>query len=503
MNRLRKLLAAVFAALSVYFAYVAYTNRDSAREGPGGRRCSEEWGRGALAAARKCDKLIYFSVSGAPLRKMSGRTKAILQSHFISTELNPAAYPADYEALRRIFARSSAPGEASAGILSPRGFPISIWASPSGGAGGEVLDLRRLSGALTAYAKNRAEVKSGIRIAVRISGSDPRLTDIPNFFTGGGAGLAELANLRIFFAAGNWRDSAALLTENARLAARLSQHENPAAREVALEAYAAIEGALSRSAKLHQRMLVARAFSEYALAGGFPDARGRFLEMVDGFEKLRGADGFFPAEGNASMRENALMMSLFARAAALGADGYADALWKLSEAVREKMDEKSITPALLRFAGGRSGRSEAAALDCALLIRGWLDAYFATGEGEYLRLAAKTFDKFDSEFGDPSTGAWFGNSSGSTFSESLRYRDSSDGDWPSGIGEGAQAIADMSAMRGEQPERLFRILSPANAAFFAFKFPERASLKLSMFENPMLLIKQQKTPPNGGAFGRP
>lgn len=483
MSKVRLFLIFLFAGLSLYFGYLALTRprenlaKDSLRD-------LRPWGRETIAFARKFDMPIFFELKGYSFVS-SPRIDGIVKKYYVQSVLDPEAYPADYRALQRLFAMSGASGEPRVGILSSRGFPLYLTSALVYDSNIQTNEDAAIIGALNAYVKHRARVKSGVSIAVKVAAQNAKISEYPMLFRDGG-GLAALENLKMIFSANAWAKVSAIYTENCRMAARISAgNHSMLALEVRDMALQSLLEQDFNSLQGYQKLLVARALSEFVFVCDSPSAKKRFFEILSDIEKSVNKDGFFETNSLVKARDNALLLSLYARAYKMnkGAD-YLSKISKLSKNLSARVSENYIYPSVL-FAGGKKIKSEASAIDYSLLARGFLDSYLATKDYRYLKDTLNTMTSFDVEFADSGTGSWFTNAKSSIFAESFRFKEESDFKYPSGVGEGAQVLADVYSLRGEVPERLFKILSPLNS-YFNYKYFDKSSIKLSMLANPML-----------------
>ena len=485
MSRLRILLILFFASLSAYFGYLALTKPEGARAAAvPGLGETVPWGTDCTAFARRADVPIFFELAGFNFVR-SERVGEVLKKHYVQTVLDPEAFPADYRVLQKIFAKSGAKGEPRVGILSSKGFPLYLASSLSGDSNAQTKEEVAVIGSLNAYVRQRSAVNSGVRVALKVASSDKKISDFPTAFAGENS-LGLLENLKMIFAAGAWGNVTAVFTENCRIAARVSGVNRSL---LALEVRKAALNSLLDSGKTNldgrQRLLVARALSEFVLVGDSNSARKRFFEILSDLEKSVEPSGLLTFEGRAKTRENALLLSLYARAYKISGSGeYLEKLKSLGGLLEARLGESYIYPALL-LKDGKPVNSQASSVDYSLLLRAWVDCYLACGDKNFLRLSLATLDRFDVEFADNRTGAWFTNAQSSIFAESFRYKEERDLNYPSPIGEGAQALADIHNVRGEIPMRLFKIMSPLNSIFSLRGF-DKASLKLAMLANPML-----------------
>lgn len=488
MSKLRLLLILLFASLSAYFGYLAVTKPGGARA-PAASAPGEyvPWGTDCTALARKADIPIFFELAGFNFVR-SERVGEVLKKHYVQTVLDPEAFPADYRVLQRIFAKSGAKGEPRVGILSSRGFPIYLASSLSDDSNLQTKEDVAVIGSLNAYVRQRSAVNSGVRVALKVASYDPKISDFPSAFAGENS-LGLLENLKMVFASGAWGNVTSVFTENCRIAARVyGINRSLLALEVRRAALNSLLDSSVKNLDGRQKLLVARALSEFVFVGDSDSAKKRFFEILDDLEKSVASSGLLTFDGKAKTRENALLLSLYARAYKISkSDEYLKKLSSLGELLAARLGENYIYPALL-MRDGKPVNSQASSVDYSLLLRAWVDCYLASGDKNFLRLSLATLDRFDVEFADNRTGAWFTNAQSSIFAESFRYKEERDLNYPSPIGEGAQALADIHNVRGEIPMRLFKIMSPLNSIFSVRGF-DKASIKLAMLANPMLSLE--------------
>ena len=482
MNRLCFWLACFFGLLSVVFG--AYSIFHPAPESGAARgndtEASERWGADLLKLARKSNRLIFFSIEGEREPDFSPAARKILESRYIYVKLSPQKYPADNAVLWDIYKNSGARGRFSVGILSPQGVPILLASGLSPDARSPFYDAACLAGAVSMYGKNSSADFANFKNRTAFF----RRSDFPLAFISGNS-AANLADLSIFFASKCWGENTALLTENARLAARLAQSSHPIAIDVAETAY---ESLLRESADdLRSKLLVARALSEYALLMLAPSAQQNFMAKADEILSLQNSDGLFYENSAALLRDNSLAVSVLARAFLVSGDSrYADALEKANSAILSVLSQKNIPPSVLKkTAGGKLSASETQGLGCALLARAFLDSYLATSNPRHLSDALQMFEIFDIFFADKSVGDWYSNRPDSMFAPTYRMKNFSDSLYPCDNGEGAQLLADLCLLRGANSMRLMNIA--ANIDFQPrFGSAENASIKLALMSNPML-----------------
>ena len=487
MDKFRKILAAVSAALCVYFAVQAYMQKRESREVESLEL--KGWGSGMLTLARKYDRLVLFNVEGVGdgiLASPSPQSARILSRHYVRVTLRREYFPADYGAILRIYRLSGAKGQVGFGILSPKGYPIFMGRDLPDDPASELGEEKVLAGVAWMYKKRKAETKNGLQIALARVVADRELSDLPGFFSGGRR-TAEIANIRSLFAVPAWGESVAVFSENARLIARLAAGGDQLSRQTALlvrdELLKRLEDG---SIGFTDRLLLVRALSEYAMLSDSARDREAFKNASLEVLSTLGKDGYFAPSGTALLRDNALALSIMARACRLFGDGpFKSALASSSAALMRNMEKRSMLPAVLRTSADPDPRSEASALDYALLARAFLDSYFATGGGDVLGAAKKAFSKLDEIFKDPSSEAWFENGKNSVFANFLRYKIISDSGMPSTTGEAVQILADINSLSGGISGRFIKILSALNMHSSPEAFLDRASSKLAMLANPM------------------
>lgn len=477
MNRLCLWLACFFGALSVFFGvYSVWCNfkpKASVEEQ------SVNWGADLLQKARMSNRLIFFTKEGRDIPEFSEEAKAILNNFYICATLSKKKYFADNHILSNIFKYSGSEGNFSLGILSPQGRPLFLASDFSKNKNSPFYDAACLMGAVNAYQKfkNDISLKRQISLSFVI-----KLSEFPNLFLSRNVN-SEIANLNVFFKAKNWDDKTALLSENARLVARLAK-STPLAFDVATSAYTSLISELKSEYRFSSRLLLARAISEFALLLLVPSAQQNFLIFADDLLKSQKNDGLFYEKSVATLLDNALAMSILARAYKLSKDEkYKRALVKNSYTIRLIIGRKNTPPGILNSFENTSS-SEANGSACALLIRGWLDAYFATGEEKYLGFARHRFDKFNEMFSDREEGNWYVNMTNSIFASSYRLKNFSDDLFPSSNGECAQILSDFCYLNSSLHSHLIDVSSGFNTPF-GVRFFDKAALRLSLLGNPM------------------
>ena len=479
MNRLSSWLVCLFGALSVLFgAYAAWRYCKP-------KACIEHqdvyWGADLLEKARMSNQLIFFTIEGRDFPKFSDEAKAVLNKFYMCATLSPKKYFADNQVLSNIFKNSGSEGKFSLGILSPQGRPLFLASGFSRDKNSPFYDAACLMGALNAYEKYKGDLLLKRQISSRFI---IKLSEFPNLFLSRSAD-SSVANMNVFLNRKDWKNATALLSENARLAARLANFF-PTALEVATSAYGSILSEIKNEDRFSSKLLLARALSEYALLMIVPSAKHNFLKFADDILKNQKSDGLFYEKSVATLLDNALAMSIMARAYKISRDKkYKDAAVRNSYAIRLILGRKNTLPGILNsLENPVENPSEANGLACALLVRGWIDAHFATGEEKYLGFAMSMFKKFDKIFSDKNEGNWYVNMPNSIFASSYRLKNFSDDLYPSGNGEGSQILSDLCYLKGFHHHHLIDASSPFNTPF-AVRFFDRAGLKLSLLDNPM------------------
>lgn len=476
-----------FASLSIYFAYLALTRPKSSNVPADYLADAKPWGAECISVARKVDMPIFFELKGCDFVR-SPKIGKILKKYYVQTELDPDAFPADYRALQRIFLKSGAVGEARVGILSSNGFPLYLANALVNDSNLQTNEDAAIIGALNAYVKNKTKVKSGVRVAIKVASTGYKISDYPTYFLNESS-LAVLKNLKMIFASNDWSNVSAIFTENCRVAARIPQSNNSIlafeVKQMALD----LLSAASKNDKLegYQKLLIARALSEFIFADGSNVVKTRFFEILKELDASVDSSGFFISNKKAKTRDNALLLSLYARAYKISKNkNWLEKMKVLSGEIFLKTNSTYLYPALLYSADcDKKIHSQASAIDYTLLIRAWLDCYLVSKDSDYLKLALNSMDSLDVEFGDALFGDWFTNAQSSMFAEFFRYKDDADYKYPSAVGEGAQVLADLYSIKGEVSERLLKILSPYNS-FFNYKLFDKSSWKLAMLANPMI-----------------
>ncbi|MBO6102621.1 MAG: hypothetical protein J6P03_05140 [Opitutales bacterium] len=493
MGCFRKFLVIFYAVSAAYFAALAFWQKKAPRQN-GGEGKFLRWGGEAFSAAAREGRLVFFRVPSFKDPVKSGDALAVLEKNYIQTELDPAAFPADYKALRKIYERSGADGAVNIGIVSPRGAPIFLANRFSGNPDSFSSELHSLSGAAKAFRDMGEDFRRHARAAISVEHKMNEFSGVPYLFFNAG-GLSEFPRFRLLFsraAAGGV--PAAVLAENSRIVARklfLEKRELPV--DTVLLAFACARDSYAREADGMSKLLLLRAMSEFAFIDDTDYFRPHFLSEAEKCLDLQGGDGLFrfePSGGKAAARlgENSLMLSILSRAYMIsGSARFANARESLARALDAAADKAGAVPAIL----SAEVPSEAEAAQVALLARGFLDAYFSSANESHLKTALKYFDKLDSLYGGEASDGWFANSSRSVFAQTLRYLDRVDNVLPSANGEGAQLLADFSMIRPGFAPRLATLLN-AHSNFLSINNFDSASFKLAMLSNPMRMRFQSK-----------
>ena len=500
MEKLRKILVVVFALLCVFFAWEAYLQkRDKSaieslaffawktyqKHGGGDLTLLEakEWGGQLQSLAGKTNRLIFIEMrpNGEPSSyEPSEKAEKILAYHYICVNLDKNYYPADYGVLKRI-----AQKDVNFAILSPTAYPLFAATSLTPEGESADWDARILAGVAWGYKQRKAETKNGIDVALTKAGEDRKFSDIRGVFSEK-RNTSEIANIRALFVIDGWSESTAAFSENARFAARVAASGSAFAKETAKIANDKLLQQLKRDdLPLGEKLLLARALSEFTMLSDSDSARSEFLDFVLELTTLQREDGFFSNTDTVLLKDNALALSVMSRAFKIFKDKkFKDSMDASIAALQKKTENRPILPAVLQDANSKNPKSEAAALDYVLLARAYLDAYFADNKPKYLELSKKSFAHLDEIFKDSVNDGWFENSKKSIFAP-FHYRVLNDSNYPSTMGEALQILADTSSLNDNISRRLITIISAYKFNVMPENFVDRASVKLAMLANPM------------------
>lgn len=488
MSGFRKLLVFIFALCSAYFAFLAFKQKEVVDE-PDNSLQSANWSVEEFAKARRAGKLIFFKLSTFQNPVRSPEANEILKRHYALLELDPVAFPADYKAIRRIFERTNANGDLNIGVFSPRGYPIFLASKFSEDPKSGMSECLALLGAANVFKLHADDFRQVTREVMLLENEKMRFPfDARLFFNTKNAG--ELTRLKIFFSNSQSKFLPATLSENARLIARIAMEKpNRYSLEVAVLAFEKIKSALNSTNSQLEKLLYIRALSEFAFIDKYDVFKAEFLRRADSLLSLQQDDSLFYSKINgntvALTSENALALIILSRAFMISGD---ERFSIASRSLSAKMDmlvrTSNSIPAILSVKDGVRAESEADGFGASILARSFLDAYFAFNDELCRERAAYYFHKFDSLYCDDDAVGWYANSNVSVFAESFRYRDRFDDFAPSAIGEGAQMLSDIYAVRQGFPSRLISILSPL-VNTLSVQNLDRASLKLATIANPM------------------
>ncbi len=461
MNKLRRILAWLFAALSVLMAFAAILKshrhrQESGEFGEGNARMSE-WGRNLESKARKFDKLILFTTrEDLDESKLSPLAKKCLFDRYILSKLEPARYPADYEILKRLFnSISGRDEEIAVGLLSPKMRPIYLSSSLHYNPHGRENCLNRLlPGAAAIYDSVSAELQNRAGQAAEILDSAlPSGPAIPS----GPAGAPFFADIQSWSLLALFEKTAFLpagvLSENARLAVLINSRfpRQFCAHKAADIAVMRLAQALSSTrtyASAKERLVLLRAAAEISGIRDYAALRGKCLETGLSILKYQDKNGLFAFSGaGADIAENALAVSFLAKLSSHSPDARIEqALKHCAKALVKILNMPGEMPAAVDR--GKMGRiaSQASSYEYAYLCSALADMHKLTGENAYLDALSKSADEWG-RFYMTKLGLFSVNSQNSALGGFLRPVLVEDYEMPSYLGEAAQSAKYLSKHR--------------------------------------------------------
>lgn len=485
MHRLRRFLAAIFALLSIFFAYQAFVKERETKV-LAEQNFNLNWGHNVFTGARKIDSLVFVDISIDKNENIFQNLEDLFLKHkFIKTSLDKHAYPADYGLLKYISERSKLKGELSCAVLSPRGYPIQIVGAQDASATEELFG-KTLLPSLEAYTKNRESVRFALNLAISKMEKNEEIFDILDSFVENTVDAGK-ANFYSLLGLGDMQNTPAVFTENVRVLARLTTLPDRVPMDIEARLRVLLAEKLNdKNLKKSERLLIVRAAYDCLFLHNYGFLSSVVYKNSELLLEELSKNPFLLSDKKAFLRDNALAVSVLAKAYKFyGDERFLNASQKLLDSLMEKFSSRRVAPAIVWKEGVDEIFSEAGALDYMLVCRANMDFYFASKNKDYLLSMDKIFQFLDADFMDENTGAWFENSKRSVFANVMRYKLSKDGFYPSTTGEGLQLLADLSSIGEGISPRYIQIFNALKRANVSLNFINSASMRLAIFANPM------------------
>ncbi len=484
MGKIRKSLAILFGCLSVVFAAVALRNTllkcENGSKFASVSECA--WNDCVEASARKEGKLVFLKLKGLNVFPLSGNAEKILKRNYISTEISPETNPADYSILNYILETATKRKcHFEAGIFSPNLIPIYMTSETAMRGGHFAPNLENaIIGAAAQFEKSPDTLKSTARAAARIADAPSDFSiSLDNFRMSGCLRFlnSESARLFIYFnTARTLNEDAAVLSENARLAARIGNADirQMAARSAAASAAEMLCARVSsKSENSTSKLLFLRALgeSEYALKNDKINSFFMFFaESIADAKKRKQilGEAEFPL-----VRDCALSVPILLRAFDFtGDERYYKCAEKTAETLASALAGRGPMPSVL------GKESEASALEYVLCARAFFEMSKTSGEKKWLKHSRRALLELDKHF-MTDIGVWSVNSKDSALSKISRVVFTRDSEVPSYVGEAAQLFSEIGGASPATAQKLKK-LALAAASTAPLMSHQWASLKLSL-----------------------
>ena len=482
VEKLRKSLAIFFGCLSVICAFIAVRNYIcKPKELPEiAENIAPKWDRNIEQLARKHSKLIFIQTESAKF-KPSKLAKKILSQNYISVEISPDLFPADYYILNSILARNSRTQHPlKAGILSPNLHPIYLTSQYNSRVSHNAPTLdEALIIAVKHFEKNPYILKSSARDATKFDYIPQGFSN--NFFFSNAFVksklLHESVNLFAYFNSQKpLYDSPAILSENARLSLRLStlykdiSTRNASANAVKILCKRLADKKESRTAKL----LYLRALGESPFTQTNKKLQEYYLQNVNKIlPKEKIADTKLLKSYGTATREMALSVSVLSKAFVIsGKTHFLNKAEDIALSLSNKIDNTDILPAKI------GTHSEASSLEYVLCARAFFDLSKVSRKQNWVESTIKTISKWNENF-MTDIKLWSINSKKSAFAKYTRPIITQDANTPSYIGEASQLFSEMGIDNSQTAKLLQKLTSNAMTDSF-LSSRNCASLKLAM-----------------------
>lgn len=410
------------------------------------RKFSEraEWGNALEMFARQNRKLVFFTVKGAKKYVPDAGFKRLLDRCFYVVELDPRQWPADYEILQSILERGTGmPVDLEGGILLPNLAPLCLSSNLRGNSGAGIPPVSvAASAAAEKFFKYPARARAAAsNLAALLSAKNPPAASVfADRLSGGGISWEmESIKLNDFFSRGTSAHFPAVVTENARLAARISRISPRLALAAAAaeKARAALEKMFGEKRPLIEKLLIARALFDMGVSPNGGGDSARLFSFADRIAGMTRSDGRMMEKGRSAVTsENALAVQVLALAASASGDKrYLDAAEKIGGYLEILLMTAGQMPSIPDV----SVQSQSSSRTYAFVAKAFADLHCQTGNDRYIALCRMLMDEWDKLF-MTGEGVWSINSYSSALAGVSRPVIFGDARMPSYIGEAAQLI---------------------------------------------------------------
>ncbi len=440
MRKLRKRLAIFFALLSLLFACIAISNKLSTLSNINiqTKEISASWGREIESLARNQNKLIFFfSDKNAP-QLLSKNAKKILTEHYITVNISPEKFPADFIILDAPLAKVSKKyNTLKAGILSPNLFPIYLTSEIRSDKKNTTLALDdAIVAAANQFEQNAYALKRTAKESTSFDAipRDTFASIFGNSFAHLGFIHAESSRMFIYFNSNAPLTAApAVLSENARLTARIA---------ICDFAQFAAQNATNRATKIlcariksndesdFAKLLFLRALGEIPYTLTDNHIKTFYLQNV---KKVAHTN-------HKNIREIALSTSVLLRAFSISKD---EKFFYDAKNLANNLSNIALTEKILPSQTNK--KSESSSLEYVLCARAFWDMSKFTNDQKWFErtqgIITRWNENFMTEFN-----LWSINSKKSALAKITRPIITRDSISPSYIGEAAQLFAEIDAL---------------------------------------------------------
>ncbi len=445
VGKLRKTLAIIFAFLSLLFAGIAISNKLSTRhntETQATTSTDNTWGRNIESRARNENKLIFFFSDKSVTQSLSEKSKKILSERYICVKISHENFPADFTILDAPLAKiSKKSGSLKAGILSPNLHPIYLTSEILADKKNRTLSLEdAIIAATNQFDKNAYTLKKTARQATTFD-AIPRDSFSPffgNSFTRLSFLHAESSRMFIYFNS-NAPMSAepAILSENARLAARISllgYTQIAAQNATALATKILCARIATESKNNFAKLLFLRALGESPYVLTDNRVKNFYLQNVKETTLCE----------TQKINDIALSTSILLRTFAISKD---KEFFNNAKIRAKRLAEIAFTQKTLPSKIGEI--SEASSLDYALCARAFWDIAKFSNDENWHSATKEIIARWNENFMTPFN-LWSINSKKSALAKIARPIITRDCASPSYIGEAAQLFAEMEILQARK-----------------------------------------------------
>lgn len=465
MGKLRKRLAVFFGCLSAICALIAVRNHihSQKNQSKAPEEIPQKWCRQIEPYARKTSKLIFVNTNSLDF-KPSKAIKKILSQKYISVEISPDTFPADYFILDSLLARNARIYRPlKAGILSPNLYPIYLTSQYSSRLSHNAPTLdEALIVAVKHFEKNPYELKLTARNAVKFD-SLPQSFFSRLSFSDMFAQLSfihtESANLFIYFNSQKpIYDAPAIVSENARLISKICATDiNLSARQALINATKILcKRIQSKDENLTAKLLYLRALGESPFITTNKNLYSFYLTNLKNIlPKEKNIDANLYEYNKMATRDIALMASVLSKASVIsGSTKLRKEAEDMANFLANKMESSTIFPAKI------GAESEASSLEYVLCIRAFYDIAKLSNNEKWLQTAFNTISKWNDNF-MTELNLWSINSKKSAFAKYTRPIITRDNTVPSYIGEASQLFVEIGINNSPTAQMLKKISTSA------------------------------------------